>query len=58
MFICDLLKALDFLNDKYLCNLTIIYIDMFGNIKLSNYKTYHIQYLIDCAEGVEEWDES
>lgn len=58
MFICDLLKALNFLNDKYLNNLTVVSIDMFGTIELSNHKIYQIQYIIDCADGIEEWKES
>ena len=57
MFISDLLKALEFLNDKYLWNLTIISIDIFGNITLSNHKSYHMQYLIDCAKDIEIWEE-
>ena len=42
MFICDLITVLTFLDEKYQCDLTVISIDLWGNILLSNGEIFNV----------------
>ena len=50
MFICDLIKVLNFLDEKYQCDLTVISIDLWGNILLSNGEIF---YVLDVVEFID-----
>lgn len=50
MFICDLIKVLTFLDEKYQCDLTVISIDLWGNILLSNGEIFNV---LDVVEFID-----
>ena len=51
MFIRDLIKVLNFLDEKYQCDLTVISIDLWGNILLSNGEIFNVLDLAEFIDG-------